>query len=234
MTDSLPPTLDGITLTVEELPAGYAYRVTRYANVILRDAFPQYWAELSQVPNSFQIDFNTDIAKMGGNRSPIAKRFDGALKELGWDKQNMNLVSNINEQLISSVRSHEIDMFKTGLDGRFPGIAVEMEWNNKDPFYDRDLSNFYALHRAGALAVGIIVTRGPRLQAELQAWEATVKADRVADAKKFSPKYGTSTTNWKKLMAVLATSAIRMAIEPPCLISILRRSGVTRHPGSPT
>lgn len=46
----------------------------------------------------------------------------------------------------------------------YPGIGVEMEWNNKDPFYDRDLLNFQALHREGALAVGAIVTRGPELQ----------------------------------------------------------------------
>lgn len=52
-------------------------------------------------------------------------------------------------------------MFKLGAQRLFPGVAVEMEWNNKDPFFDRDLSNYYALHRAGALAVGVIVTRGP-------------------------------------------------------------------------
>lgn len=66
-----------------------------------------------------------------------------------------------------------------------------MEWNNKDPFFDRDLSNFYTLHRAGALAVGIIVTRGPRRQ--------RVIVER-AHEHGFATKYGASTTHWGKLM----------------------------------
>ena len=65
----------------------------------------------------------------------------------------------------SRTHSHEIDMFGKGtLTEPLPGIAVEMEWNNKDPFYDRDLINFQALHREGAIAIGVIVTRGPALQ----------------------------------------------------------------------
>ena len=39
-------------------------------------------------------------------------------------------------------------------------IALEIEWNSKDPFYDRDLENFRRLHADGAISVGIIVTRG--------------------------------------------------------------------------
>jgi hypothetical protein len=40
---------------------------------------------------------------------------------------------------------------------------MEIEWNNKDPFYDRDLENFKRLHADGAISVGIIVTRGRSL-----------------------------------------------------------------------
>ncbi len=38
-------------------------------------------------------------------------------------------------------------------------IALEIEWNNKDPFFDRDLENFKRLHAEGAISVGVIVTR---------------------------------------------------------------------------
>ena len=43
-------------------------------------------------------------------------------------------------------------------------VALEIEWNNKDPFFDRDLENFKRLHadRWGHQASGIIVTRGVR------------------------------------------------------------------------
>ena len=43
-------------------------------------------------------------------------------------------------------------------------IALEIEWNNKDPFFDRDLDNFQRLHGEGAISVGVIVTRGSSLQ----------------------------------------------------------------------
>ena len=73
----------------------------------------------------------------------------------------------------------------------FPGVAVEMEWNNKDPFFDRDLINFQALHHEGAIAVGVIVTRGPYLQNLISG---------VIRSKDGGFKYGSSTTHWDKLV----------------------------------
>lgn len=82
-------------------------------------------------------------------------------------------------------------MFGKGtLEAPLPGIAVEMEWNNKDPFYDRDLINFQALHHEGAIAIGVIVTRGPGLQALIG---PTIRS------KDGGLKYGQSTTRWEKL-----------------------------------
>jgi hypothetical protein len=43
-------------------------------------------------------------------------------------------------------------------------LLLEIEWNNKDPFYDRDLQNFKSLHAANAASIGIIITRGASLQ----------------------------------------------------------------------
>ena len=39
-----------------------------------------------------------------------------------------------------------------------------MEWNNKDPFFDRDLNNFRLLFELRAIQVGIIITRSWELQ----------------------------------------------------------------------
>ena len=44
----------------------------------------------------------------------------------------------------------------------------EVEWNNKDPFFDRDLENFKRLHAEGAISVGIIVTRGSSLHEHMR------------------------------------------------------------------
>lgn len=48
--------------------------------------------------------------------------------------------------------THSVDCFK----GR---VALEVEWNNKDPFYDRDLNNFRLLFDLQVIDVGVIITR---------------------------------------------------------------------------
>ena len=63
--------------------------------------------------------------------------------------------------------SHEVDHVKRYDAGV---IAMEIEWNNKDPFFDRDLENFKRLHAEGAVSVGVLVTRGASLQDAL--WKA--------------------------------------------------------------
>lgn len=96
--------------------------------------------------------------------------------------------------MIHSTKGHEIDMFGAGSSSEaYPGIAVEMEWNNKDPFFDRDLLNFMALHREGALAIGVIVTRGPSFQ---QLAGPVIKTSSSST----NMKYGQSSTHWDKII----------------------------------
>jgi hypothetical protein len=61
--------------------------------------------------------------------------------------------------------SHEIDHVREFTSGT---IALEIEWNNKDPFFDRDLENFKRLHADGAISAGVIVTRGRSLHDQLR------------------------------------------------------------------
>lgn len=179
----LPPTFGGVT--VGDLPAGYLYRATRYADLILRDAFPSLYDDLTAVLDAFVVPVG-EMEAGGGGRTPFVARFDASFQARGWGKRNIDIKTTIDGQTVANVRSHEIDMFAGGPPGRpYPGVAVEMEWNNKDPFFDRDLTNFYTLHRTGALAVGVIVTRGPELQRRLRI---------------HLPKYGSSSTHWNKLM----------------------------------
>ncbi len=53
--------------------------------------------------------------------------------------------------------THKIDCYKNK-------VALEIEWNNKDPFYDRDLNNFRLLFDLRAISVGVIITRSDELQ----------------------------------------------------------------------
>ena len=61
--------------------------------------------------------------------------------------------------------SHEVDhiaRFDAGV------VALEIEWNNKDPFFDRDLENYKRLHADGAISLGILITRSASLQDQMR------------------------------------------------------------------
>jgi restriction endonuclease BglII len=47
--------------------------------------------------------------------------------------------------------THKVDCYKNR-------VALEVEWNNKDPFFDRDLNNFRLLFELRAIDVGVIIT----------------------------------------------------------------------------
>ena len=70
-------------------------------------------------------------------------------------------------------------------------VALEVEWNNKDPFYDRDLNNFRLLYDLRVVDAGVIVTRATSLQKWLQ--------QRYADFQKSKDTFGPSTTHMDKL-----------------------------------
>jgi hypothetical protein len=184
------PDLPGsVAAPTKPLPDGYVFGVTRYADVILADAFPRHWHDLRAVLNDLTIG-RAELVAGGGNQTTMARRFDSALRLLGWGKRRIEIEKSVDGRAVMAVRGHEIDMFKAGTpDNPYPGIGCEMEWNNKDPFFDRDLNNFAALHREGVLAVGVVVTRGPSLQAAIR--------ERVPGG---SSKYGASTTWWEKLV----------------------------------
>lgn len=184
-----PPTAGG-------LPDGYVYGVTRYADIILAGAFPLRLRQLAGALARFRITLD-ELRAGGGGRTEFVRRFDESLRaqDQSWGKRNITIAKRLgfddDVREIARVRGHEIDMFGVGEADQFPGVAVEMEWNNKDPFYDRDLNNFAALHREGAIAVGVIVTRGPRLQELIGP---------VIRSKQGGFKYGQSTTHWNKLI----------------------------------
>lgn len=185
----------------EGWPTGYVYGATRYADVILRESFAGRFRDLVAALNGFEPTLD-ELRSGGGGRTVFVSRFDHSLEVLiedhqqVWGKQNVTIKKVVGldgtPMRTTRTRGHEIDMFGKGtLAEPLPGVAVEMEWNNKDPFYDRDLINFQALHREGAIAIGVIVTRGPDLQALIS---PTIRS------KDGGFKYGQSTTHWDKLL----------------------------------
>lgn len=145
-----------------------------HAEAILERDFPAAAMELESVLLDVEVPI-TEIIGSGGGETKGTQRLRRALDERHWKKGCFEIKKIINGVEKESV-SHEVDHVR-----RFPGeklIALEIEWNNKDPFFDRDLENFKRLHAEGAISVGIIITRGSSLQDQMPDFVRRFTADR--------------------------------------------------------
>lgn len=137
--------------------------------------FPTALREIESALEGFEIPV-TEMIGSGGGETKGTQRLRRALSTQGWLKTIFEIrrairiaeadeESNVIE-LERASTTHEIDHVKA-FTGDFSGsrlVALEIEWNNKDPFFDRDLENFSRLHAEGVISVGVIITRGPDLQ----------------------------------------------------------------------
>lgn len=156
----------------------YEIREWRHASAILATDFPQELGEVLQVLSNFEL-LRSEIVAAGKNKSPIARRLDGALYSMGWVEKSFDTRYRVDGvELLSP--THSVDCFKNR-------VALEVEWNNKDPFYDRDLNNFRLLFELRVISVGIIITRCDALQG---LFNSLGKGD----------SYGMSTTHMSKLL----------------------------------
>lgn len=142
---------------------GFQIEFHSHATAILSVDFPDAIGELETALGALSIPIE-EIIGSGGGETKGTQRLRRALAELGWRKVNFTIDKSINGVRRESI-SHEVDHVRTFPDGRV--IALEIEWNNKDPFFDRDLENFKRLHAEGAISVGVIVTRGASLQNDM-------------------------------------------------------------------
>ncbi len=157
----------------------YAVHEWRNGLAVLSAARPEEWADIIKVLRGFRLH-HTEIATPGGRKSLIADRLDEGFKALGWKEKRFDtrIVVDGNESISPT---HEVDVLKNR-------VALEVEWNNKDPFYDRDLNNFRLLFDLRVIDVGVIITRC----SELQSLFVEVGRDKGS--------FGASTTHLDKLL----------------------------------
>lgn len=143
--------------------AGFQVEFHSHAKAILAGDFPSVGTELEEVLLGATIPIEEIIAG-GGGEAKGTQRLRRGLQARGWGTKTFVVEKRINDVPREAV-SHKMDHVKAFAlgDGSTATIAMEIEWNNKDPFYDRDLENFKRLHADGAISVGIIVTRGRSL-----------------------------------------------------------------------
>lgn len=150
------------------LARGFQVEFHSHASAILAADFPGVVEELEEVLLGASIPVEEIIAG-GGGEAKNTQRLRRGLQAKGWATTTFTIEKRINGVPRESV-SHKMDHVRhiPQSDGRDGVVALEIEWNNKDPFFDRDLENFKRLHAEGAISVGIVVTRGKSLHDEMK------------------------------------------------------------------
>ena len=146
---------------------GYQIEFVSHALAILEIDFPDAAAELEEALLNQSVPIE-EIIGSGGGETKGTQRLRNGLTAKGWLKETFTIKKTINDEPRESI-SHKVDHVRVV---ERPGekryrIALEIEWNNKDPFFDRDLENFKRLHAEGGISVGVIITRGTSLQESL-------------------------------------------------------------------
>lgn len=150
----------------------------KHAIAILKQDYPEEWQDIIEVLTDFRL-LKSAISVGGGRKSDVAGVLDKAFYSRGWKEKQFHTRVVVDTQTMESP-THKVDCYKNE-------VALEIEWNNKDPFYDRDLNNFRLLFDLRTVSVGIIVTRSDELQS-------------IFDELGRGASYGSSTTHMGKLL----------------------------------
>jgi hypothetical protein len=138
----------------------YEFHEWRNAIAVLSAAYPEEWADILTVLADFRLlrsDLQKEKDEKFGDRSKVVIRIDDlALRPRGWQPHQFVTKIVVDKEEYESP-THEVDCIKTK-------VAIELEWNNKTEFYDRDLNNFRRLFELQVIDVGVIITRCDELQ----------------------------------------------------------------------
>ena len=169
-------------MTTRDLPAfikeNYEIHEWRHACAILREDFKPEYEDICDVLTRFRL-LKSFIAVGGGRKSKVSGWIDSELTKKGWKEKSFKTSIPVDKEVMESP-THAVDCFRNR-------IALEIEWNNKDPFFDRDLNNFRLLFDLRAVSVGVIITRCDELQ---EVFDSLARGD----------AYGASTTHMAKLL----------------------------------
>ena len=168
----------GIELLPHFVREKYEVHEWKHACAILKEDFPIEWNDILSVLKDFRLKKNW-ITNPGGRKSKVSEFIDTYLYARGWVEKEFHTQVVVDQNAMDAP-THKVDCFRNR-------VALEIEWNNKDPFFDRDLNNFRLLFDLRAISVGVIITRCDNLQ------------DIFNELGRGS-SYGASTTHMSKLL----------------------------------
>lgn len=201
----------------------------RNAAAILSQNFPEQFSQIVRALEAFEI--TTAMIRMpGGNKGPIAKYVDELFTAPSWQETRIAADLHVrllppkgDEALREYIRAGYLDGHRIDfVNGK---VAIDLEWNSKDQTYDRDLYAFSAFHAAGAIDVGVLLTRGNSLDTEFMRGLGKVLTKAGSEgAEDVHKKFGASTTFMGKLLPRLDAGRnggcpiLALGITPECIV----------------
>jgi Restriction endonuclease BglII len=170
-----------IELLPEFIRDNFEIHEWKHACAILKEDFPNEWNDIISVLENFQLK-KSWIINPGGRKSKVSEFIDSYLYERNWVEKEFSTQVVVDDNKMDTP-THKVDCFKNR-------ISLEIEWNNKDPFFDRDLNNFRLLFDLRAISVGVIITRSDELQENFNELGR-------------GTSYGASTTHMSKLLPLI-------------------------------
>jgi len=141
-------------VSTRDLPSfiqeNYEVHEWKHACAVLKTDFPEEWKDLIDVLRDFRVK-RSHITIGGGGKSKVVQSLEVEFLKRGWVEKKFYTKIQVDEKSIESP-THKVDCFKNY-------VALEIEWSNKDPFFDRDLNNFRLLFDLRAISVGVIITK---------------------------------------------------------------------------
>lgn len=195
----------GLDLIPARLHQKFTFAEREHACAILATDFREQFQDIIDCLDAFWLK-KSYVTIPGGDYSQVSEAIDGFFQGsaniktpkkrppiipigtpqgLGWKEQKFHIEINVDGTPVP-IPTHKIDNFKK-LPHQPRGVGMELEWNNKTEFYDRDLNNFRLLRQLLVLSVGVVITRLSELQKLFNSLGRGVS-------------YGNSTTHWDKLI----------------------------------
>lgn len=202
----------------------------RNAASVLSRSFPDQFQQIIQALESFQITTSM-IRQPGGSKGPIAKYVDTLFAD-NWTETRIS--ADLHVKLLHAKKKH-IVLDQYTREGYLDGhridfvsgrVALDLEWNSKDQTYDRDLYAFSAFYEAGAIDVGVILTRGSSLDNDFfRSLGKVLNKEGKEGTEEVYKKFGASTTWMGKLLYRLDAGrnggcpVLAIGITPNCVHS---------------
>jgi hypothetical protein len=168
----------GTELLSNYIRENYDVHEWRHSCAILHNDFPQEFKDITDLLEQFKF-YKKWINIGGGSKSKVSGAMDSYLGKRDWKEKKFETSIKVDKDT-RETPTHKVDCYKNR-------VALEIEWNNKDPFFDRDLNNFRLLFELHAISIGVIITRCDELQV-------------IFENLGRGSSYGNSTTHMSKLI----------------------------------